>query len=82
MRVSFADQTILDSIWLETDVLGIPAARAAILATEAPPPGGKTFPTAMSLRVGRKDGQMHDTSSREHDDLAYSILEGSSFARV
>lgn len=29
-------------------VFGKPAQRAAILATVAPPPGGRTFPTAMS----------------------------------
>lgn len=29
-------------------VLGIPAARAAIRAAEAPPPGGRTLPTEMS----------------------------------
>ena len=29
-------------------VLGIPAARAAMRAAEAPPPGGRTFPTETS----------------------------------
>ena len=34
-------------------VFGMPAKRAAIRAAEAPPPGGKTFPTAMSsMRAG------------------------------
>jgi hypothetical protein len=36
---------------INTYVYGIPAASCAILATLAPPPGGRTFPTAISLVV-------------------------------